>query len=296
MADAYIGLGSNLGDRERQLAGAVAALARAPGCRVTALSAVYETQPVGGPPQGAYLNAVAQLRTELAPRALLELLLSIEREAGRVRGATRDAARTLDLDLLLYGDRVIDEPELRVPHPRLGERAFALEPLAELAPGRLHPVLGESIATLASRVRDPAAVRRLAPGASLRPGRSRSTPPPARGTRMAIVAVSIAPLGAGTSVSRHVAAALRVVEGQDRVRYRLDPMFTTLEGPLPEIFELILRMQEAVFETGAQRVSSVIKVDERRDREVRMEAKVSAVEAEIGAARPARRGGAKKPS
>jgi uncharacterized protein (TIGR00106 family) len=98
---------------------------------------------------------------------------------------------------------------------------------------------------------------------------------------MAIVAVSIAPLGEGISVSRHVAAALRVLEAQDHVRFRLDPMFTTLEGPLPEIFELILRMQEAVFAAGAQRVSSVIKIDERRDRAVAMEDKVRVVEAEL---------------
>jgi uncharacterized protein (TIGR00106 family) len=105
---------------------------------------------------------------------------------------------------------------------------------------------------------------------------------------MAIVAVSIAPLGEGTSVSRHVAAALRVLEAQDRVRFRLDPMFTTLEGPLPEIFELILRMQEAVFAAGAQRVSSVIKIDERRDRAVAMEEKVRAVEAELAKSREPR--------
>ena len=105
---------------------------------------------------------------------------------------------------------------------------------------------------------------------------------------MAIVAVSIAPIGEGVSVSRFVAAALRVLEAQDRVHFRLDPMFTTLEGPLPEIFELILRMQEAVFAEGAVRVSSVIKVDERRDREVRMEEKLRAVEAQLGPARRAR--------
>ncbi len=105
---------------------------------------------------------------------------------------------------------------------------------------------------------------------------------------MAIVAVSIAPIGEGVSVSRHVAAALRVLESQQRVRFRLDPMFTTLEGPLPEIFELILRMQEAVFAEGAVRVSSVIKIDERRDREVRMEEKLRAVETQLGPDRRAR--------
>lgn len=101
---------------------------------------------------------------------------------------------------------------------------------------------------------------------------------------MAIVAVSIAPVGEGTSVSRYVAAALEVVREQDRVRHRLDPMFTTLEGELPEIFALIQRMQEAVFALGARRVSTVIKIDERRDRSVRMEDKVRAVEERL--ARP----------
>ena len=95
---------------------------------------------------------------------------------------------------------------------------------------------------------------------------------------MAIVAVSIAPIGAGASVGRYVGEALKVVRAQDAVRHRLDPMFTTLEGELPEIFALIQRMQEAVFAAGAERVSTVIKVDERRDKAVRMEEKVSGVE------------------
>ncbi len=95
---------------------------------------------------------------------------------------------------------------------------------------------------------------------------------------MAIAAVSISPVGEGVSVSRHVAAALRVVRTQDRVRWRLDPMFTTLEGDLGDVFALVRAMQEAVFEAGASRVSTVLKIDERRDRAVRMEDKVTAVE------------------
>ena len=95
---------------------------------------------------------------------------------------------------------------------------------------------------------------------------------------MAIVAVSISPVGSGVSVSEYVAAALGVVRGQDRIRYRLDPMFTTLEGNLIEIYALIAQMQEAVFAAGAVRVGTVIKIDDRRDREVRMEDKVTAVE------------------
>ncbi len=99
---------------------------------------------------------------------------------------------------------------------------------------------------------------------------------------MAIVAVSISPVGEGASVSAHVAAALAVVRDQDQVRWRLDPMFTTLEGEVEEIFALVRRMQEAVFAAGAVRVGTVIKMDERRDREVRMEEKVRAVEQRLG--------------
>jgi uncharacterized protein (TIGR00106 family) len=99
---------------------------------------------------------------------------------------------------------------------------------------------------------------------------------------MAIAAVSISPVGVGTSVSAYVAAALAVVRGQDRVRHRLDPMFTTLEGDLGDIYALVTRMQEAVFAAGAERVSTVLKIDDRRDREVSMEEKVATVERRLG--------------
>jgi 2-amino-4-hydroxy-6-hydroxymethyldihydropteridine diphosphokinase len=158
--EAFIGLGSNLGDRQGWLARAVEALGGTPGVRVVAVSALYETAPVG-PPQGPYLNAALRLRTTLSPRALLERLLEIEAGAGRVRGAERNAPRTLDLDLLLYADRRIREPGLEVPHPRLAERPFVLEPLCDVAPDREHPALGLRIDALARRARDPGAVRRL---------------------------------------------------------------------------------------------------------------------------------------
>ncbi|HEY8493387.1 MAG TPA: 2-amino-4-hydroxy-6-hydroxymethyldihydropteridine diphosphokinase [Myxococcota bacterium] len=156
--DAYVSIGTNLGDRDAHLALALRRLAALPDTELVAASPVYETDPVGPPPQGPYLNAAVHLRTRLSPRALLDALLAIEQEAGRVRGV-RDAARTLDLDLLLYGDQVLDEPDLVVPHPRLAERPFVLEPLAALAPDRVHPTRHETIATLAARVRDPRAVR-----------------------------------------------------------------------------------------------------------------------------------------
>jgi len=157
---AYVAFGSNLGDRDAHLAAALAALRETPGVRVTAVSPVYETDPVGPGPQGPYLNAVIALRTRLAPRALLERLQTVEAEAGRRRGRVRHAARTLDLDLLLFGAEKIDAPGLTIPHPRLHERAFVLEPLSDLVPDLEHPLLGETVGSLARRVRDPAVVRR----------------------------------------------------------------------------------------------------------------------------------------
>ena len=132
---AWIGLGANLGDRLATLRTALSAMGALPGTRVQGVSSLYGSAPVdaGGPD---YLNAVAQVQTTLAPHALLAQLQAIEQAAGRER-PYRNAPRTLDLDILLYGDEVIDTPTLTVPHPRLHERAFALCPLAELAPDRV---------------------------------------------------------------------------------------------------------------------------------------------------------------
>ena len=129
---AYVGLGSNLGDRERNLRRAVARLAELGSVRS---SSVRETDPVGIADQPRFLNAAVELETELAPRDLLDRLLAIERELGRDRALERRwGPRLVDLDLLLYGDEVVDEPGLTVPHPRLAERRFVLEPLHELDP------------------------------------------------------------------------------------------------------------------------------------------------------------------
>ena len=127
----YFGIGSNLGDRLGHLQGAVSGLLAAGD--VVAVSAVYETDPVGGPEQPRYLNAVVAVDSALAPRDLLELGQRLEREAARVR-AERWGPRTLDVDLLLVGDEQVDEPDLQVPHPRLWERAFVVVPLADVAP------------------------------------------------------------------------------------------------------------------------------------------------------------------
>jgi 2-amino-4-hydroxy-6-hydroxymethyldihydropteridine diphosphokinase len=157
---AFVSLGSNLGDRESLLVGAVAALRAIPEVADVVVSPVYETDPVGPGEQGPYLNAVARFETTLDPSALLERLQQIERAAGRERGPERNAPRSLDLDLLFLGERCIDSPRLELPHPRLHERPFVLEPLCDLAPDWRHPRLGETIEALARRVRDPAAVRR----------------------------------------------------------------------------------------------------------------------------------------
>ena len=126
---AFVGLGSNLGDRQAHLRQALRGL---PG--VVAVSRLYETEPVGGPAgQGLYLNVVVELDTELGPRDLLAVARRLEEAAGRER-AVRDGPRTLDVDVLLVGDQVVDQEDLVVPHPRMFERRFVVEPLAELAP------------------------------------------------------------------------------------------------------------------------------------------------------------------
>jgi 2-amino-4-hydroxy-6-hydroxymethyldihydropteridine diphosphokinase len=141
---AFVGIGSNLGEPARQIAAALEQLAAEDGIELVAASTLRETEPVGYLDQPNFLNGAAQLETALSPRELLERLLAIESRLGRVRGdGPRFGPRTIDLDLLLYGDETIDEPGLTVPHPRLAERRFALEPLAELAPGLEVPGLGK---------------------------------------------------------------------------------------------------------------------------------------------------------
>jgi 2-amino-4-hydroxy-6-hydroxymethyldihydropteridine diphosphokinase len=132
---AYVGLGANLGDRESTLRRAVELLDEEPGVDVVAVSSFRETDPVGYTDQPRFLNAAVALATDLPPGVLLERLLAVEQALGRVReGVPRYGPRLCDLDLLVYGGETVDEPDLVVPHPRLAERRFALEPLVELDP------------------------------------------------------------------------------------------------------------------------------------------------------------------
>jgi 2-amino-4-hydroxy-6-hydroxymethyldihydropteridine diphosphokinase len=144
---AYVGLGSNLGDRERSIRAAAGLIG------ATRISTIRETEPWGLEAQPRFLNAVAELETELTPGQLLARLLEVEQGLGRVREGPRWGPRTIDLDLLLYGDETVAEPGLAVPHPRLHERVFVLEPLAELVPSRRIPGNGtvqEALAGLQS--------------------------------------------------------------------------------------------------------------------------------------------------
>lgn len=151
---AFLGLGSNLGDRMAQLLSAVAGLPD-----IVAVSPLYETEPVGGPPQGSYLNAVVELATDRSPRQLLEVAKHLERRSGRTPGE-HHGPRPLDVDVLLVGDVSIAEPDLVVPHPRLWQRRFVVAPLADLAPDLVTP---ETLAASQGEV------RRLDPST---PGRS----------------------------------------------------------------------------------------------------------------------------
>jgi 2-amino-4-hydroxy-6-hydroxymethyldihydropteridine diphosphokinase len=149
VARAYVGLGANLGDREATIRRAVELLGEQDGIEVLAVSTLRETDPVGVEDQPRFLNGAAAIETTLGPGELLGVLLGVERVLGRVRDGVRFGPRTIDLDLLLYGDETLDDPGLTVPHPRLHERRFALEPLAELAPGLVIPGHGRVLDLLA---------------------------------------------------------------------------------------------------------------------------------------------------
>lgn len=159
MVEAYIGIGSNLGDRRDLCSRALGLLGMLPHSRLIAHSSAYETEPVGDV-GGAFWNLVARVDTELPVRRLLLILQETERGLGRDIDR-RSGPRTMDLDLLFYGEQVIHDGDLVVPHARLHERRFVLAPLAELTRNLVHPVLGQTVSTLLAALHDPHEVRRL---------------------------------------------------------------------------------------------------------------------------------------
>ena len=151
MSKVFVGLGSNLGDREFLIRKAVESMRDLPRTLVVRVSSLYDTDPVGEVDQPAFLNAVVWLETTLEPRELLWQLLLIEKRMGRVR-SQRWGPRPIDLDLLFYGEESVDEPDLKIPHPEAQQRAFVLLPLSELDPDFVHPTTGESIRKMMNKV------------------------------------------------------------------------------------------------------------------------------------------------
>ncbi len=147
MSRVFVGIGSNEGDRLEHISRAIQLLGRTLGVQVSRMATIYDTEPLG-PPQPEYLNTVVELDTTLSPQQLLEALKLLERQLGRVPSTQHWSPRVIDLDILLYDDRILNEPALTIPHPRMHERRFVLEPLAQLAPHVAHPILKQTIAEL----------------------------------------------------------------------------------------------------------------------------------------------------
>lgn len=158
--DVLLSLGANIGDRERTIARALALIACSPGVEVIAVSSLYETDPVGYLDQPSFLNAAALIRSTRAPEELLARLRAIERALGRVR-RTRWHEREIDIDILLFGDRVVERDDLHIPHREMARRRFVLEPLAEIAPDARNPLTGERVREMLQRCDDTSAVRRI---------------------------------------------------------------------------------------------------------------------------------------
>lgn len=160
MVQAFIGLGSNLGKREDSIERAIAALAQTPCLFVRRWSELYESEPVGIPNQPWFVNAVVEIETDLSPYELLAVCKQIERSLGR-RERVRYGPREIDLDILLYDDMIVNEPDLQIPHAQLHRRRFVLVPLAEIAPRAVHPILHQTVAQLLQRLDDPKEVKPL---------------------------------------------------------------------------------------------------------------------------------------
>ncbi len=223
---AYIGLGSNLGDRQDYLDRALQALQGQPGIAVCLVSSYYDTAPVGGPPgQRNYLNAAAELQTDLSPEDLLRLLLEVEHGLGRVRGE-RNAPRTIDLDLLLYDDLVCQHAELTLPHPRMHDRLFVLEPFAEIAPKVLHPVLGLTIQELLEKLC-------LPPASPLPPTQPEARRPWVEEASLQLTGLRAVVTGSSSGIGLAMAMALAEA-GADVIIHRRNP------GSLPpEMADLV---------------------------------------------------------
>ena len=160
MTDVYLGVGSNLGDKQENIRKAIELLQEK--CAVRAVSSLYSTEPVGFADQDWFLNGAVKIETELAPADLRSFLRSIEERLGK-KSIRKNGPRTIDLDILFYGSRTINEADLTIPHPRLHERLFVLAPLGEICPDFVHPLLNRKIRELKSGMRDKHQVERLAP-------------------------------------------------------------------------------------------------------------------------------------
>jgi 2-amino-4-hydroxy-6-hydroxymethyldihydropteridine diphosphokinase len=158
MKKVFLGLGSDLGDREENLKRAVEAIGSSAGI-VTGLSPLYETEPVGFRGNGDFLNMVISVETDHSPEDFLKILMNIESDSGRIRGETRNISRIIDIDILFWDSEVINNKLLIIPHPRLHERQFVLVPLNDIAPGLVHPVLGKTISELFEACDDKSRIR-----------------------------------------------------------------------------------------------------------------------------------------
>jgi 3-oxoacyl-[acyl-carrier protein] reductase len=222
MPIAYVALGSNLGDRQALLDQAILRLRAQPSITVTQQSSYYETAPVGGPAnQGAYLNAIAEIRTELPADRVLAILLKIEIEFGRVR-TVQDAPRTLDLDLILYGDLIRSQPDPILPHPRMHQRSFVLIPFAEIAPKVIHPIFKKSIRVLLEELpkdEDPPRVwqRSLYPNSRELLGKT------------ALITGSSSGIGKAIAIALAQAGANVLVHGREASRDRLEEFTEQLQ-------------------------------------------------------------------